>query len=68
MSGNLNKTFFTLLLCVLVAACSKKDEQAADDPGRDPATSPPAVEEPAEVIEEPQPLVKEEIMPGLDMK
>jgi len=55
--------FLILLLIGLPTACSKKD-----DPGRDPATSPPVVEEPAEAVEKSESVAKEEIMPGLDMK
>jgi FKBP-type peptidyl-prolyl cis-trans isomerase FkpA len=68
MSGNLNKTIFALLLCVLLMGCSKKDEQVVDEPEREPATGPPAVEEPAVVVAEPKPVTKEEIMPGLEKK
>jgi FKBP-type peptidyl-prolyl cis-trans isomerase FkpA len=61
-------TFLILLLIWLPTACSKKDEQAVDDPGRDPARSAPAEmavsADPPKVIQNP----KEEIMPGLDMK
>jgi len=48
--------------------CSKKDEQVVDEPEREPATSPPAVEEPTVVVSEPESVAKEEIMPGLEMK
>jgi FKBP-type peptidyl-prolyl cis-trans isomerase FkpA len=68
MSGNLNKTIFALLLCVLLMGCSKKDEQVVDEPEREPATSPPAVEGPAVVVAEPKAVTKEEIMPGLEKK
>lgn len=68
MNSKSHITILIALSCTLFAACTKEDEQAADESRQDPATSAPVeVTEHADVTSETE-ILKEEIMPGLDMK